>query len=197
MVTESAARICQGFVLVGGASLRFGTDKALAMYQGEALVAWAVQALTEVGLSATLVGPEVTPYRRWCNSTVTSETPGLGPAEGVRAAMGASRCDWALILGVDMPQVTGAVLRPLLAAAKPDRVHQVICYADPPARIHPFPGLYHGSLLAVMDRLGRGGSMRRLLDVAATRLIVQDDLQPGVDLAAVLCNVNRPEDLAG
>jgi molybdenum cofactor guanylyltransferase len=208
-----------GFVLAGGGSRRFGSDKAMAIFRDRRLVSYPLGALRSVGLSPTIVAPHAESYREWCRDALTDERPGLGPLGGVWAVLQASRREWALILSVDMPCVEEAHLLPLLSriARSPDL--QAICYADSDGRRHPFPGAYNRSLLGLIEDLvdgcrpiaagsredhgstesrssTRGGrSMQWLLDRARTALLGSGDLGAEIDLSAALRNVNRPEDL--
>jgi len=186
---------CEGFVLVGGHSLRFGRDKAMAPFRGQPLIAWAVHALEEVNLPFRLVGPDITPYREWCEFGVTNETLGLGPAEAVRTALRACTSEWALILSVDMPQVTGAVLLRLLDEAFSSPSVTAICFADNSGLRHPFPGLYRQTCLQTIQRQSHGGSMQQFLASKTTRLLYPNDIPPGWDLERILHNVNHPDDL--
>lgn len=183
----------EAFILAGGRSRRFGSDKALAVWRGRSLLAWALHALDQVGLPATVVAPEVEEYRSLASRFLTSERPGLGPIEGVRVALETCQMPWALMLSVDMPWADGRVLRPLLEADRSNE--RVVCFADSSGRRHPFPGLYHRSILPLIEEHGPGGSMQRLLDAASPLLLGPAELTDGVDLDSALRNANRPEDL--
>jgi molybdopterin-guanine dinucleotide biosynthesis protein A len=186
-----------GYILVGGHSQRFGGDKALALYKGKPLVAWAVGSLQDLGLAPVLVGPDPSPYQGWCQAAVTSEQPGLGPTAGVQACLEACSTTWALILSVDMPGVSAQVLQALLAAGcRQNESKQVICYARSASRRQPFPGLYSPSLLQIMAGLSAGGPMQRLLDVARLYLLGPDLLPAGRSWSQAFHNVNAPSDLS-
>lgn len=186
-----------GYILVGGESRRFVDDKALALYQGKPLVAWAVGALEEVGLAPLLVGPDPTPYRQWCQDAVTSETPRRGPVEAVRACLAHCPTEWALILSVDMPGVTAVVLHALLVAGQAFCTsHQVVCFARSTSHRQPFPGLYSTGVLPLMATHGVGGSMQRLLDTARVAPLGPDFLPVGMPWPQAFLNVNAPSDLS-
>lgn len=190
--TTNASSV-EGFILAGGRSRRFGRDKALALWRDRPLLAWALGALEQVGLSATVVASEVEQYRSLTSRFLTSERPGRGPVEGVRVVLEACRSPWALVLSVDMPWVDERLLRPLLEVGRSKE--RAICFADSSGLRHPFPGLYQRSVLRLIDEQGPGGSMQQLLDAAAPRLLGPAELPDGVDLGAALRNANRPEDL--
>ncbi len=186
----------QGFVLAGGRSRRFGSDKAFAVFQGRTLLACALDALAALGVPAAIVAPDARRYAGICGSFVESERPGLGPVEGARASLDACARDWALILSVDMPGVDAALLGVLVEAAREDRASRCFCFADSSGMRHPFPGLYNR---AILDLWAPGrvpiSSMQDLLDAASARSIGQRHAPPELDLDRALHNVNRPRDL--
>ncbi len=187
--------IC-GFVLAGGRSARFGADKALAALDGRPLLVHALDALAGVGLTGSVVAPRPDAYRGLAQGFVASEEPDRGPTEGLRAALAACPRRWALVLAADMPGVTPALLRALAGAAAvlPQPGPRAVCAVL--GRRHPLPGLYATSLLADWDRILPGAALQAVLDLAGAVLLGPADV-PGLDLAAALRNVNRPEDLAG
>jgi len=183
----------EGFILAGGRSRRFGSDKALAVWRGRPLLAWALHALDQVGLSATVVAPEVEEYRSLASRFLTSERPGLGPVEGVRAALETCQTPWALVLSVDMPWVDEGLLRSLLDVERSRE--RVVCFVDSSGRRHPFPSLYRRTIVPLIEEQGPGESMQRLLDAASPCLLDSAELADAVDLDSALRNANRPEDL--
>ena len=105
----------EAFVLAGGHSSRFGSNKALALFRGKPLLVRALDAVREAGLAnPRVVCRDPDPYRGWATAFVLSERPGRGPAEAARAALASSAAPWVLLLAADMPEVDGALLRLLL-----------------------------------------------------------------------------------
>jgi molybdopterin-guanine dinucleotide biosynthesis protein A len=72
-----------GAVLAGGRSIRFGTDKALAMLDGRTLIAHAVTALGQEADSVILCG-RCLPKLPWVEDRPAG---GLGPLAGLNAAL--------------------------------------------------------------------------------------------------------------
>lgn len=180
----------EGFVLVGGTSSRFGRDKARVLYRGRTLLDHALEAIRSLGLPVAIVGPQAERYRVRADRFVTDERPGFGPAEGLRAALEACAAPWALVLSVDMPLVDGATLRALCAATEAG--DRAACFVDPSGLRHPFPGLYRSDLRAAFAGDYPPGSLQRLLDSCAARVL---DAAEHAGSFAFLMNVNRPEDL--
>jgi molybdenum cofactor guanylyltransferase len=179
----------EGFILAGGRSSRFGSDKALALWKGRPLLAHAVAAFKGLGLTPRVVCRDSSPYVPWAHAFVMRERPSLGPLEGLRAALTSASHSWALVLTADMPLLRGNHLRRLLAAAGPETA---VVFGTSDGIRHPFPGLYPRSALAAIDALPDASSVQALLDRVPVRLL---DADP--DLVRALQNVNTPEDLAG
>ena len=112
-----------GVVLAGGASRRFGSDKALALFEGRALIDHVVEALAAQADAVAVAG------RQWRDlPLVTDEpAPGLGPLGGLcgalhQAAAGGydavltAACD-APILPLDLVERLGAA--PVVANGQP------------------------------------------------------------------------------
>ncbi len=202
MAAKPVPRVAwEGFVLAGGRSERFGSDKALARLGGRTLLDRALAALEGCGLTPRVVARDPWAYRNRARVFVLSERPGRGPAEGLRAALAACAAPWALVLPVDMPGVDAPLLRCLVAAApapgsgvRPAEAPRAVCFAGPDGRRHPLPGAYHRSLAGEVEGLGEAPALQAVLDRAGVRVLGPEAV-PGTDLAAALRNVNRPGDL--
>ena len=168
-----------GVLLVGGASARFGSPKALAQLGGETLAerAWRVlgDACDEriaVGKAADVLG---LPFPV-LDDGVEVRASLVGLVAGLRAAAN----EVAVVLPVDLPLVTAALLRELGAACRDAAVTPT----------GPLPGAYRRTALAELEAR-----------LAAGRFRLRDALAE-LDVAVVpadqdeLVNVNTPEDLA-
>ena len=188
----------QGFVLAGGGSTRFGSDKGLALYRGSPLIQLSLTSLRNLDLTPRVVTRNPSPYRGLATPFVTGESPEGGPVAGLRAALRSTTLPWSLVLSVDMPGVNARVLEILVQGwGEPGRKYDrnrpvVFAIGD---RLHPFPGLYPGTLQGVFESLDPGASMRRLLETAGAVKLGADRLPEGSDPDRGFRNVNRPEDL--
>lgn len=107
-------------VLAGGLSTRFGSDKAMAVFGGETLLARAVRTLREAGFSQILVvAKEPGRYAAFAEA-VADETPIQTPLAGLRAALRASRHELVFACAADMPFVADPRLLDALTAAVKD-----------------------------------------------------------------------------
>jgi molybdopterin-guanine dinucleotide biosynthesis protein A len=171
-----------GALLVGGASTRFGSTKALARFEGETLAERAHRVLTEafervIVVGKTMDGLEL-PFPVLDDGSDTRAA-----IVGVAAALRLAGADRVVVLPTDLPFVTAELLLALAEASEDAEV------AVP--QTGPLPGAYRRSALPVLDRRIAAG------DLALYRACAE--LEPRVlqwDEAA-LANVNEPGDLRG
>jgi len=184
----------ESFILAGGKSSRFGSDKALALWNGKPLLAYSIVALRDLGLTPRVVTRDPLPYVEYAKAFVTSERPDMGPLEGLRVALKSSSHEFALVLTADMPLVNKTHLQRLLASRAADTAVVFISEeknATPLAAIrHPFPGLYPRSALPTIEFLSPGSSVQALLDRIALRGLTTD-----AETISTLRGVNTPDDL--
>lgn len=99
-----------GYVLAGGASSRFGRDKALVELGGKPMLLRMVELLSGVAERVAVVAPSGR-YREFDLPIVADRWPGAGPLGGIATALqhaGATpnAPEWNLIVGCDLPYVT-------------------------------------------------------------------------------------------
>lgn len=163
-------------LLVGGASTRFGSTKALAVVDGETLAERAWRLLGEACDERIAVGKgEYDLPFAVLDDASSVRAPLVGLVAGLRAA----RHEVAVVIPVDMPRLTVDALHRLAAACRDAAV--------PPTG--PLPGAYAKRALPVLER-ALADRRLRLRDVVAELDAPIVDLDP-----AVLVNVNTPEDV--
>lgn len=92
-----------GAVLVGGASRRMGTDKALIEINGTPMARRCAQALRMAGASPVLiVGGESGPYESWNVVHVADEWPGAGPLGAIITAFRNVSADLLMVVPCDL-----------------------------------------------------------------------------------------------
>jgi molybdenum cofactor guanylyltransferase len=168
-----------GVLLVGGASTRFGSPKALARFRGEPLAERAWRALGETCAERIAVGKAgelELPF-----PVLDDGAEVRAPIAGVVAGLAAASNDLCILLPVDCPLVTGELLRALADAC-----------ADADAAVPqtgPLPGAYRRSALpALQRRLAEERlSLRDALAELDSRTLHLDE--------TLLANVNTTEDL--
>ena len=105
-----------GAIIAGGASSRFGSDKALALLDGQPLIAHAIAAVVPFVDRIVVCG------REWGDLPSLADRPvaGLGPLGGIAAALGhAQAAGYAhvLTIGCDMPRAPVELIAALLRRA--------------------------------------------------------------------------------
>jgi molybdopterin-guanine dinucleotide biosynthesis protein A len=169
-----------GILLVGGASRRFGSPKALALFGGETLAERAWRTLGEaceeriaVGKLADGIEP---PF-----PVLDDGTDVRAPIAGVVAGLRAAANELCVLLPVDCPLVDPPLLRALAAGC---------AGADAAVpQTGPLPGAYRRTALpALQRRLAEERlSLRAALGELDTRVVRCDE--------ARLANINEPGDL--
>jgi molybdopterin-guanine dinucleotide biosynthesis protein A len=166
-----------GVLLVGGASARFGSPKALALLRGETLAERGHRQLTEVCDEVLVVGK-------------AGELPGLpfpvvddgtderAPIHGLVAGLRHASHETVVALPVDVPLITSEALRALGVAG-----------AVPSPRV-PLPGAYPRSLLPVLESRIASGHLS-LRGVNATTVEISAALLVDADTPAALADLER------
>jgi molybdopterin-guanine dinucleotide biosynthesis protein A len=169
-----------GVLLVGGASRRFGSPKALARVDGETLAERGHRVLSEAFDRVIAVGKAADglalPFPV-LDDGAEARAAMVGVAAGLRLA----ETDVAVMLPTDMPYVTPRLLRDLADAA--DGVDAAVVSRG------PLPGAYRRSALPLLEaRIATGDfALHRALAGLATRTVGAPE--------AELRNVNQPGDL--
>jgi molybdopterin-guanine dinucleotide biosynthesis protein A len=169
-----------GALLVGGASTRFGSPKALASYEGETLAERGRRVLVEAFGDAIVVGKAAD--RLELPFEVLDDGSDLRASMvGLAAALRLTRTEVVVVLPTDMPLVTADLLRALAAAVEG---HDA---AVP--QTGALPGAYRQSALPVLERRIAAGdlALHRALDDLRVNVVQLDD--------ARLRNVNHPGDV--
>lgn len=164
------------YILAGGQSRRFGSDKARATIGGVPLIVRVAEALRPKAASVTVVAAEAGAYEDLGLTTIADRVGGLGPMGGLAAALGdrerTAGAGWIALVSCDWLNADAAWLRPLLGRACRDRL-EAGCLAYRSERWEPMPGLYHTSIRpAVEERLAtRDRAMWRLLESVRARAV--------------------------
>lgn len=166
-----------GAVIAGGRASRFGSDKAMALWQGRPLIDHAIDALRPFVDGIVICGRA----HDGLAAVPDRPAPGMGPLGGICAALDHARghgYDEVLTVGCDTPLLPGALFEALIAA-RPACVEQL-----------PVIGCWPADLAAGLEAFlaeDRKHAIRAWAGEAGVRTIGW----PG------LANVNEPGDLAG
>src|SRR5262245_52966476 len=90
------------YILAGGKSSRFGSDKARAIFRGEALISRIAREVEAVASQVTVVAERAGKYDDLGLRTIADLQSGLGPIGGLLTALGECGDDWVFIASCDM-----------------------------------------------------------------------------------------------
>jgi molybdenum cofactor guanylyltransferase len=137
-----------GFVLVGGASSRMGRDKALLPLDGTTMIETIAARVRAAAGNVTLIGP-VEKYANLGLPIAPDAIENCGPLGGLYTALSQTTENWNLLVACDMPDVTEAFLKQLLAAAEASDADCLVPEMD--GKIHPLCAVYHRRLVAAAE----------------------------------------------
>jgi len=169
-----------GVLLVGGASRRFGSPKALARLGSETLAERAYRTLGESFEHVVAVGKTADALQ--LPFPVLDDGSELrAPIVGVAAGLRLTEAEICVFLPTDMPWMTAGLLLELASAA--DGVDAAV------PQTGPLPGAYRQTALAVLERRIAAG------DLALHRALAELETRVVHAPAEPLHNVNVPGDL--
>jgi molybdenum cofactor guanylyltransferase len=181
-------------VLAGGRSTRMGTDKAFVMLDGRTLLARALQLCRTVAQDVRIVGDakKFAPFA----PVVEDLFPGCGPLGGIHAALRASQRDFNLVLAVDLPFVTSAILRFLVAEAKASGALVTVPRAA--GRWQPLCAVYRPAFADLAEKALSDGRWKidSLFSAAAAHAVEEDRLLAAGFSPQAFRNLNTPAELA-
>ena len=184
--------LVEGFILVGGASSRMGTDKALLPIGNESFVQRIGRELSRVTATVSVVGkPGQTDFGFPIAPDVHEHWGALG---GVHAALAACRSEWALIVACDLPNVSSALFQRLLVLRKG---FDAVAPVQVDGRRQPLCAAYRVAVcLPQAEALIKTGQRKpvALLQSVATRWLDFSELSDLNGAEQFFDNINTPRD---
>ena len=180
------------FVLAGGKSARMGTDKAFLETSGRSLLANALELARGVATEVRIVG-DAAKFSTF-GVVVEDVYRDRGPLGGIHAALASSETELNLILGVDLPFVSGDFLRYLIAAANGSdalvTVARVGTYYEPLCAVYRarFAGIAETALAANCNKVDA------LFSGVATRVVTGEELTRNGFSTSMFRNLNTIAD---
>ena len=178
----------QAYILAGGKSQRFGSDKTHARLGGTTLIERTIGFAERLGLPVTIVADRRERFSNLTIPVITDEIPEHGPLSGLAAAL--DHCaagSWVFLISCDLKTLESHWLQ--LLTAKIDPAHQAIAFRD--QAWQPFVALYRPTILGKVRSLlaQRELSLQNLLDQISTQAVElpRDWISPP--------SINTPEDL--
>lgn len=189
MIIDSA-----GVILAGGQSRRFGTNKALAEFNGVPLiqrVTGLIGALFSEKLLITNT-PETYSFLAW--PTAGDRFPDHGPLAGIHAALSGIRSPRAFITACDMPFLVPELIRYLCSLATPEWEVVLPWLDDGP---EPLCAVYSKMALPVITDNLRNGQKKisQSLEQMRVRKVGYQEIAKIAPDRKAFYNINRYEDL--
>jgi len=183
-------------VLAGGRGRRFGSDKALALLNGDPLIHHVTTCLEQIFSLCIIAANEAEKYAFLGLPVIPDRYPNRGHLSGIHAALGAITTPWAFVAACDMPRLNPRLINFLWSVIpeNPDALAVLPCSRRGPEPLYAF---YHRRALPVLERCLQGGRnrLRDALSGLRPRLVRPEEMPPGCDDPATFRNVNRPEEL--
>lgn len=182
-----------GVILAGGASSRFGSNKALALFQGQPLIKHVALALENIFTDLLLVTniPHTYQFLHW---PMTGDLyPGGGPLGGIHAALHTISCDQACIIGCDMPLIQPDLINYMCSL--PGNWDAAIPWHNKGPE--PLCGIYRKSCLPVLEKQLHDGQrkIRLTLEKLHLRKITEQEILKHAPDLNIFHNINRLSDL--
>jgi molybdopterin-guanine dinucleotide biosynthesis protein A len=182
------------FILAGGKSSRMGSDKAFVELDGRTLLARALDITRSVTPNVCIVG-DPAKFSTFA-ATVEDIFPNCGPLAGIHAALHSSQTDLNLILAVDLPFVSSALLQFLIARAK-SSTHSTVTVPRTTEGWQPLCALYRHPFAELADESLRDGSYKidKLFSASSTQTVTEQELETAGLSPKMFRNLNTPQDL--
>ena len=184
----------EGFILLGGASSRMGSDKARLELGGSTFVERIAAALSSVAETVRCVGAKEDNPPGLIN--VPDLYPGWGALGGLHAALAAADSEWSAVVACDLPFVTRELFT-RLATLRENFDAVVPVQRD--GRLQPLCALYRceSGLPKAAALIAKGERRpRALLAAVNTCWVTQSDLDDLDGAGDFFWNVNTPDDYA-
>jgi molybdenum cofactor guanylyltransferase len=153
--SQALSRIT-GAVFAGGRSTRMGTDKAFLEIGGEPLLARQLRCLREAGSAELLIsGRPCVDYSSFGANVIYDRESDAGPLAGLAVILEAAHHSLVLSLAVDMPAMTSAMLRKIIASTR----ETLGCVPVDEDGLQPLAAAYPKAVLPLVRRQLREGKL--------------------------------------
>jgi molybdopterin-guanine dinucleotide biosynthesis protein A len=177
------------YILAGGRSRRFGSDKARVEIEGRPLILRLAESLANVADGVTVVARQAGAYADLGLRTIGDIVPDRGPLGGLLTAIIDRGHDgWVFVTACDWVGIEGSWVRRLLSER---RAGGAVLFES--GREQPLFGLYHTSVRAAVSEqieLGRLKMLHLLEEIDIVRVPAPDGFTRAVNLNQP---VDRPE----
>lgn len=156
--------LISAYILAGGESSRFGSDKARALVNGQSLISHVARSIAPAVSEVTVVADRRNKYSDLGLHTVADCIPGMGPLGGLYTALADYNGEgWVVLVSCDWVGIQVAWIECLLAARR--KKTKAVVFRG--RKWEPLLALYHSSIReSVEGNISKG-------ELAAWRLVEQ------------------------
>jgi len=177
------------YVLAGGYSRRFGTDKALYQYDGQSLIRYSLELLTRKFPSVSIVAKDAGDYE-WLGYPVVADiVDQQNPLVGVLSGMVNSNTDWNYFHACDLPFIQSGVFDIIVDKfdSIDDGAQALLPLTD--KGVQPLAGFYHKNIIDSLREAIHGNlSVKKWVNTLTVRTV-------NFGNAMSFCNINTVKDL--
>jgi molybdopterin-guanine dinucleotide biosynthesis protein A len=186
-------------VLAGGASSRFGKDKALVKLGGKPMLARMLDLLAAVPLPDVAIVGSAEKYGHFGTPCIADRWPGEGPLGGILSAMLHTRetkpgCQWNLILSCDMPFLTRDWIAHLVKHGEKSEADVVLPHSA--SGPEPLCACYRTEVVEPLVRVFENGvrKITQALQQVAVEVLDERDWKRFDTAGRLFWNMNTPAD---
>jgi molybdopterin-guanine dinucleotide biosynthesis protein A len=173
-----------------------GTDKALMQFEGCTLLERGLSVLKGTCAGVAIIGDRAKFANRGV-AVIEDVYRDSGPLAGIHAALAQSPAELNLVLAVDMPFVTAALLEFLFRRA--EGCDAVVTVPRIDRGFQPLCAIYRRSFAPFADEALRAGKYKidALFPAATTEVIEEEELVAAGFSSRLFANLNTPHDVRG
>ena len=182
------------FILAGGKSTRMGADKAFVMLDGRTLLQQALDLGRAIAADVRIVG-DAAKFAAF-GPVVEDVFPGCGPLAGIHAALRGSKTELNLMLAVDVPFVSQALLEYLIGRAR-DVASATVTVAKSGGNWQPLCAVYRREFANAAQEALQAGRYRidLLFAATSTQIVEEEELDAAGFSAKMFRNLNTRAEL--
>jgi len=192
---QAEASDVSAFILAGGKSTRMGADKAFVVLDGRTLLARMLDLARHVTPNVQIVGArsKFSPFA----PVVEDIFPGCGPLGGIHAALKSSQSELNVILAVDVPFVSLALLQYLISRAR-NSPTAAITVPRSAEGWQPLCAIYRRWFADSAEKALAEGRYKidALFEQVMVETIGEEELETAGFAPRIFRNLNTPEELA-
>ncbi len=180
-------------ILAGGQSSRFGSNKALAEWNGHCVIEEIINRISFIAERVFIITNDFAPYSFLNVPMFTDSYKNCGPLAGIHSALKNSDANRVFILGCDMPLVSAELVEWMWNL--PTWAPVVICLGE--KGLEPLHAIYHSSLIPIIEHAFRKKELaiRNFLTDIPKRVITPREIKTVYHSLACLKSANTPTEL--